>query len=198
MRPRSTPPTSDESDAKLTARSPMNVMGSSSWWRSRSAASRGSSFIRSCPASGRRNGAMASVARAEPMAQRGATRVARNRAASRSKARSRSSKQRQEDAKRVPLSVRLDAGRARLVEAPVHGDRRRIRRRRFPGRDADGRRPAWPRSASLSRPAAACRSGCCRSSRSGGRRSFSRLFRTPSTSSCAASRPACRCSTASS
>ena len=44
-------------------------------------------------------------------------------------------------------------------------------------------------------PAAACRCGCCLYSRSGGKRAFSQVSPTPSTSSFAASRPACRCST---
>ena len=42
----------------------------------------------------------------------------------------------------------------------------------------------------------ACRCGCCRFSRSGAKRNSSTASPTPSTSSCAASRPACRCSTA--
>ena len=77
-----------------------------SWWRSRSAASRGSSSIRSCPASGRPNGAW--------RASRARSRCARGRRARAQKSRReqvegtlKEIEQRQKKAKRAPLSVRI-------------------------------------------------------------------------------------------
>ncbi len=137
---------------------PWRLTAFSSWWRSRSAESRGSSSIPFCPASGRPNGAWRAW-RVRSRSRRGRPVLPRNRGASRSKARSRRSK----SGKKRPSACRCrsaHASRARLVEAPVHGDRRHARCRRFPGRDAVGRRAsarAWLR---LSRPGSACRCGC--------------------------------------
>ena len=100
----------------------------------------------------------------------------RSRGASRSKARSRSSKQRQKTAKRVPLSVRIaQAGlswskRRFMIIAGSLGFVRLLSRSAGGG----GLLPAL--GFALCRPASAFRSGCCRFSRSGARRSFLETF----------------------
>ncbi len=90
------------------------------------------------------------------------------------------------------------AGRARLVEAPLHGDRGRARRRRLRRHDRAGRGAvagARLRLRGRLRPAVLDAVVSQEAARS---EIPQRISRTPSTSSFAASRPACRCSTASS
>ena len=175
----------------------MNIYTSFSlWWRSRSAASPGSSFIRSCPASGTPNGAWPASRGTEPAAQR----PARGRAEVAARAGRRhaqAARSAAEDGKRVPLSVRLaQAGlswstRRFLMTAGALG--LVVFRRRDSAVGAGLLAGLAPGFRGRRRP---CRSGFCRFSRSGGSRTFSTVSRTPSTSSCAASRPDCRCSTA--
>ena len=89
-------------------------------------------------------------------------------------------------------------GRARLEQAPLRGDVCGRRRRRLLGHDADGDRPdrgARLRLRGRLRPAVLDAVVSQEAARS---RNSSTNFRMRSTSSSAASRPVCRCSTASS
>ena len=137
----------------------------------------------------------ASVTRTEPAAARTTGRVQRSRREQVEETLKDLDVKKQKP-KSPPLHIKIAAGRPVLVEEPVSDDLGRTGPARLRRRVHFQRRPAAGARRGLLPRASACRCGSCRFSRSAARRNSSTTSPTRSTSSCAASRPACRCSTA--
>ncbi len=183
-----------QSHAGLTGARPWTRSPYSFWLRSPSAGWSGFSFIRSCPASAKPSSAWRASPR--PKRWRAPRAGSRNPAATSSKTRSRNSRNATRRNKRVPLAVRIAQAGLTWSKQQFFMISAGIGVALFMFGTAHRRRPAAGHRARLCRRLRSAVLAAVVPEEAPRRRNSSTRFRTRSTSSCAASRPACRCSTA--